>query len=149
MSDAELWVVGPHRLPSDALVRAAPPGTRFVARFVTDPELPAYFRRADLVVMPYRAIEASGVLFTALAFGRPILASAVGGSLDVGEMGAAELVPAGDAQALRAAIVRLLADDAARERLAAGARAAAAGPYSWHAIAERTAALYRRLVGGA
>ena len=42
---------------------------RFVERFITDPEIPAYFRRADVVVLPYREIEQSGVLYTALAFG--------------------------------------------------------------------------------
>ena len=42
---------------------------RFVDRFVTDPEIPAYFRRADVVVLPYRRIDQSGVL-TALAFAK-------------------------------------------------------------------------------
>ena len=32
-------------------------------------------QRADVVALPYRAIEQSGVLYTALAFGRPIVAS--------------------------------------------------------------------------
>ena len=57
---------------------------RFVARFVDDPEIPAIFRRADLVVLPYRDAEQSGVLYTALAFGKPIVASAVGGFPEVG-----------------------------------------------------------------
>ena len=56
---------------SRALRATAPPGVRFVERFVADEEIPALFRRADLVVLPYREIDQSGVLFTALAFGRP------------------------------------------------------------------------------
>ena len=144
---AELWVVGLPKMPVEPLVRAAPPGVRLLPRFVTDPELPAFFRRADLVVLPYRAIEASGVLFSALAFGRPVLATAVGGFLDVARLGAAELVPPGDPAALHAGLERLLADASARERLAAGARAAAAGPLSWDAVAARSLALYRRLLG--
>ena len=39
----------------------------------------ACFARADLVVLPYREIDQSGVLFTALAFGKPLLLSDVGG----------------------------------------------------------------------
>jgi glycosyltransferase involved in cell wall biosynthesis len=121
---------------------------RFVPRFITDPEIPAYFRRADLVVLPYREIDQSGVLFTALAFGRPLLMSSVGGFPEVAAHGAGELVPPGDAAALHAALERLLGDPAARERLAAGARAAAAGPYAWDEIGRRTLALYESLVRG-
>ena len=143
--DAELWVVGLPQMPTDELMRDPPPGVRFVPRFITDPELPAFFRRADLVVMPYRRIEASGVLFSALAFGRPILASAVGGFLDAAALGAVALAPPEDPAALHAELARLLADAEARARLAAGARAAAAGPYSWDAVARETLALYARL----
>ena len=47
-----------------------------VPRFVSDPEIPAFFRRADVVVLPYREIDQSGVLFTAMAFGRAVVLSA-------------------------------------------------------------------------
>src|SRR6185312_9379115 len=114
-------------------------------RGIADAELPAFFRRADLVVLPYREIDQSGVLFTALAFGKPLLLSAVGGFPEVAATGAADLVPPGDAAALHDALARLLADPAARARLAAAARAAAAGPYSWDAIAAQHLALYETL----
>ena len=81
----------------------APPNVRFVPRFITDGELPAYFQRAALVVLPYREIDQSGVLFTALAFGKPLLLSDVGGFPEIAATGAARTVPAGDALALRAA----------------------------------------------
>ena len=144
--DAELWVAGLPRMPTQPLMADPPARTRFVPRFITDAELPAFFRRADLVVLPYRSIEASGVVYTALAFGRPILATAVGGFHDIGAVGAAQLVAPSDPRALRDALEHLLADDAERERLAAGARAAAAGPYSWDAVAMQTLRLYERLV---
>ena len=145
MTGGELWVAGLPRMPTQHLMSEPPPRTRFIPRFITDAELPAFFRRADVVVLPYRSIEASGVVYTALAFGKPIIATAVGGFLDIGASGAAELVPPADAGALAEALERLLGDDEARERLAAGARAAAAGPYSWDAVARRTLALYERL----
>lgn len=149
ITGAELWVAGLPKMPTRELMADPPPGTRFIPRFITDAQLPAFFRRADLVVLPYRSIEASGVLFTALAFGRPIVATAVGGFHDAGAVGAARLVPPGNPAALREALGALLRDDAARERLAAGARAAAAGPYSWDAIARQTLALYGRLAASA
>jgi glycosyltransferase involved in cell wall biosynthesis len=145
IDDAELWIVGLPKTDLTPLRTAAPPGVRFVPRFVADEEIPALFRRADLVVLPYREIDQSGVLFTALGFATPLLLSAVGGFPEVAATGAAELVPPGDAPALHEALVRLLADPAARERLGAAARAAAAGPYAWDAIAAQHLALYAAL----
>lgn len=145
VEDAELWVVGLPKMDVGPLRAAAPPSVRFVPRFVGDREIPAFFRRADLVVLPYREIDQSGVLFTALAFGTPLLLSAVGGFPEVAASGAAELVPPGDAAALHVALTRLLADQAARERLGTAAREAAATTYSWDAIAARHVALYERL----
>ncbi len=102
---------------------------RFVERFVPDPELAAYLRRADLVALPYRNIDQSGVLSSALAFGKPIVMSAVGGFAEVAEdHGAARLVPPEDPAALAGAINELLADGTARAALAEAAGRAAAGP---------------------
>jgi len=143
---AELWIAGaPRGVDLAALRAAAPANVRFVARFVGDPEVPALFRRADLVVLPYLEIDQSGVLFTALAFGTPILASAVGGFPEVAAHGAAELVAPGDPAALHAALRALLADPARREALATAARRAAEEEYGWPAIARRHLALYRSL----
>jgi glycosyltransferase involved in cell wall biosynthesis len=144
---AELWIVGPPRMDIAPLRAAAPPSVRFVPRFVGDAELPGYFCRADLVVLPYREIEQSGVLFTALAFGKPLLLSDVGGFAEVAAGGLARAVPPGDSAALRAALEQLLGDAGAREALAARSRAASAGEYGWERIAQRTLALYRSLLG--
>ena len=143
--EAELWIVGMPRMDTAPLRAAAPANVRWVSRFVTDDEVAAYFRRADLVVLPYREIDQSGVLFTALAFGAPLVLSAVGGFPEVAADGAAALVAPGDAGALAGELRRLLADDGARAALAAGARAAAAGRYSWDAIAAAHLALYESL----
>ena len=113
---AELWVVGMPRMDMAPLRRLAEgcAGTvRFVERFITDPEIPAYFRRAEVVVLPYREIEQSGVLYTALAFGNAIVASAVGGFVEVGERdGALRLVPPGAPEPLAQALTELVADPA-------------------------------------
>jgi glycosyltransferase involved in cell wall biosynthesis len=146
---AELWIAGMPRMDISALRAAAPANVRFVPRFIGDEELAPYFRRADLVVLPYREIDQSGVLFTALAFARPLLLSDVGGFPEIARSGAARTFPAGDASALRAALHELLADSAAREQLAEQARLAAAGPYSWAHVARRSAELYERLLDDA
>ena len=148
---AELWVVGrPLGISLDPLrelAATAPGRVRFVPRFVSDRELPAYFRRADLVVLPHRDAEQSGVLYVALAFAKAIVMSAVGGFPEVAAHGAGRLVPPGDPAELAAALNELLADRIARERLAETAARVAAGPYSWDAVAAQTMALYRGLIG--
>jgi glycosyltransferase involved in cell wall biosynthesis len=143
---AELWIAGAPRMDISPLRAAAPPGVRFVPRFVGDHELPAYFRRADLVVLPYREIDQSGVLFTALAFGKPLLLSDVGGFPEIAATGAARTFPAGDAPALHDALRELLDDPHALAAIAARTRAVAAGPYSWEAIGRRTFELYDALL---
>jgi glycosyltransferase involved in cell wall biosynthesis len=143
---AELWIVGMPRFDVAPLSAMAPSSVRFVQRFVPDAELPAYFRRADLVVLPYREADQSGVLFTALAFGRPLLLSDVGGFPEIAATGAARTVPAGNPAALREALRELLGDPVRLAEMAAHARAVAAGPYSWEAVAQAHLKLYERLL---
>ena len=145
----ELWIVGNPRMdvaPLRELAEQAPGRVRFVTRFVEDAQIPAIFRRADLLVLPYLDAEHSGVLYTGLAFGKPMVLSAVGGFPEVAETGAARLVPPGEVPALAAALEELVGDEAARRDLAAAATRAAAGPFSWDEAARRTLDLYRELL---
>lgn len=78
---AELWVVGRTLGVSleDLRARAGGARVRFVPRYVSDRELPAYMRRADLLALPHRGVDVSGVLFAGLAFGKAMALSDVGG----------------------------------------------------------------------
>jgi glycosyltransferase involved in cell wall biosynthesis len=146
---AELWIVGNPRMdvePLRALAAEAGGRVRFVTRFVEDAEIPAIFRRADLLALPYLDAEHSGVLYTGLAFGKPLLLSAVGGFPEVAATGAARLVAPGDDAELATALAELVGDEAARAELAAAARRAAAGPFSWEHAARLTLDLYRDLI---
>jgi glycosyltransferase involved in cell wall biosynthesis len=143
---AELWIVGAARMDIAPLRAAAPPGVRFVERFVSEGEAAALFRRADLAVLPYREIEQSGVLFTALGFGVPLVLSDVGGFADIGAAGAAELVAPGDPAELHDALAGLLADPARRANLAMAALRLADESHGWDAIARAHLALYETLL---
>jgi len=145
--DAELWLAGMPRMDVGPLRAAAPAGVRWVPRFVTGAELAALFRRAALAVLPYREIDQSGVLFTALAFGVPLLLTRVGGFSELEPTKAAALVAPGDAAALAGALRELLGDPERLSAMAAAARAAAApdGPFGWDAIARRHLKLYAEL----
>lgn len=149
---AELWIVGLPHLPLDELearARGARGRVRFIPRFVDDAEVPALFRRADVVALPYRQIDQSGVLNVALAFGKPLVLSRVGGFTELGEEhGAALLVEPGDVDGLRTALRSLVEDPAARARLSAAAAAAAGDHLSWDAAARRTLEVYRTVLGG-
>jgi glycosyltransferase involved in cell wall biosynthesis len=145
----ELWIVGNPRMdvePLRQLAEQAPGRVRFLTRFVDDAEIPAIFRRADLLVLPYLDAEHSGVLYTGLAFGKPMILSAVGGFPEVAETGAAELVSPGEPAALHLTLAELLRDEAKRASLAQHAAAAAAGPYSWERAAQVTLAAYEALL---
>jgi glycosyltransferase involved in cell wall biosynthesis len=142
---AELWVVGMPRMDISPLRAAASPSVRFVPRFVSDAEAAACFARADLLVLPYREIDQSGVAFTALGAGVPMLLSDVGGFPELAATGAACTFPAGDSASLRDALRELLSDPETLTAMAERAHAAASGPYSWDAVARRTLDLYESL----
>jgi glycosyltransferase involved in cell wall biosynthesis len=145
---AELWIVGMPRMDLAALRATAPAGVRWLTRFISDAEILAVMRRASLLVLPYREIDQSGVAFTGLGAGVPLLLSDVGGFPELAATGAARTFPAGDSAALGEALRNLLADHAALADMGERARAEAAGDYTWDSIAQRTLALYRRLLGG-
>jgi D-inositol-3-phosphate glycosyltransferase len=79
----------------------------------------------------------------AMAHGRPVVAAAVGGLLDlVTDEETGLLVPPRDVPALREALKRLLADGELRTRLGANARRRAQEELSWDRVTDRTLAAY-------
>ncbi len=146
---AELWIVGNPRMdiePLRARAKGLPGKVRWLPRFIHDDEIPAIMRRADLLVLPYRDGEQSGVLYTGLAFEKPMVISNVGGLGDVArEHDAAKLVEPGDVAALAGALTELTGDESARRALAGRAAAAARGPFAWDSIARETLDLYREV----
>jgi glycosyltransferase involved in cell wall biosynthesis len=111
--------------------------------FVSHQELDRLYEHAAVVACPsYR--EGFGVVCAeAMAHGRPVVASAVGGLLDLvidGETGI--LVPPGDVGALRDALRRLLEDPDLRRRMGEAGRARVRERFSWNAVTDATLAAY-------
>jgi len=148
IENARLIVAGMPRMDISGLRAALPPGATLEPWYLSDAEMAQHFERAALVVLPYREIDQSGVLFTALAFGKPMLLSDVGGFPEIARTGAARTFRAGDQAALHNALVELLADHSALSEMGERARAAAAGPYSWREAARSTLELYEMLIEG-
>jgi type III pantothenate kinase len=116
--------------------------------FVPPAALGAYYERAAVVVCPSRREGYGVVAREAMAYGRPVVASAVGGLLDAVEDGVTGLlVPPRDPAALRAAVERLLGDAELRNRLGEAARDKAGRELSWDRATEATLDAYRAAVG--
>jgi glycosyltransferase involved in cell wall biosynthesis len=129
----------------DGPLRARVPAAR---GFVPHGELQGLFARAAVVACPSRREGFGVTCLEAMAHGRPVVASGVGGLRDLvvdGETGI--LVPARDADALRAALERLLGDAGLRRRLGVAGRERARKHFSWDVVTEATLGAYADAVG--
>lgn len=92
----------------EALVRQHPCRERILYRpgFIANAELASYFRAADVLVLPYRHIDQSGVLFLAFRFELPVVAFDVGALGEYVGSDAGVLVPGATAQDLAEGIER-------------------------------------------
>ena len=89
-----------------------------------DPRLRALYARADVFALPTRADVSSWVALEAMATGRPVITTRMGGIPDIvrdGETGL--LIEPGDGVALAGAMETLLGDEALRRRMGAAGRA--------------------------
>jgi glycosyltransferase involved in cell wall biosynthesis len=114
--------------------------------YVPDADVPALFASSTVVVCPYRELDSSGVLATALGHGRPAVVTDVGslGTI-VREFEAGRVVAPEDPDALAAACVELLTSAAALASAAAGARKARA-TLTWDAAAAEHERLYEVVI---
>jgi glycosyltransferase involved in cell wall biosynthesis len=115
--------------------------------FVPGNEVGTFFAAADVVALPYLEASSSGVLLTAYVFGRPVVATAVGGLgelVDVGESGM--LVPARDPEALGEALGALLGDPRLAERMGSRGLELTEQRFSWAGMARRLDVIYRELL---
>jgi glycosyltransferase involved in cell wall biosynthesis len=101
-----------------------------------------------VVVVPSRSEGFGVVCAEAMAHGKAVVAGATGGLLGLvrdGETGL--LVEPGDPQALRAAIDRLLADQALRDRLGRNAREWITELCGWESVLDKTLETYADVTG--
>jgi glycosyltransferase involved in cell wall biosynthesis len=128
----------PRAIVGDGPLRASAPEA---TGFVPPEAMGMYYERAAVVCTPSRREGYGMTAREAMAYGRPVVATPVGGLADLGE-GAVLVGPSG----LRAAIAELLADPARRVALGARARETALASFSPVASADALVAAYRRAV---
>lgn len=114
-----------------------------VTGFLPHREVPRLLAAAQVAVLPSRYEELGTALVEAMAAGRPVVASRVGGIPELVRDGVdGLLVPPEDPVALAAAISRLLADPVLAAELGANGRARVAG-HDWAVLAGRILDIYR------
>ncbi len=110
-------------------------------------EIPHIFRRADLVVLPYNQVSQSGVILSAYSFGKPVVATSVGGMPELVQEGKTGfLVPPDNPLALAKAVAGLLKDDNLREEMGSNALEYINKECSWQTIARQTEEIYHELL---
>jgi glycosyltransferase involved in cell wall biosynthesis len=144
LPDARLLVAGDPAMPLDGL-RAAE-RVEWRLGYLPQPELDRALGDATVALFPYRAeLDQSGALLQALGAGLPAVVYDVGGLAEtVRAYGAGRVVPAGDIDALTAAVADLLGNS---EQLAAARAGAerARDELTWDRAAADHLALYREL----
>lgn len=109
-------------------------------------DVPALLEATDLVVHPSHFDALPTSLIEALAAGRPIVATAVGGIPEIVTPDAGRLVPPGTPGALAGALLELAADPAARARLGTAGRRRYEQEFEAGAWAARLHGHYRRVL---
>jgi glycosyltransferase involved in cell wall biosynthesis len=116
--------------------------------FVDNQSAMQIIRKADIMVMPsYK--EAFGVAaLDAASYGIPVIAGDVGGVPEIVEDGVSGiLIPPGNPDALKEAIVRLGADGQLREKMGTAARKIAREKYNFEDCLDKMEGLYRKMAG--
>lgn len=121
---------------------------KVINNFISMPDLADLLSSCEISVCPYTDATQSGVIMTCFALGKPVVASAVGGLVEMIEEGKSGLlVPPKDAEALASAIVSLLKDDKRKQNMSDYIiDEYFKGKRSWSAIANRYLKYYTRIL---
>ena len=111
--------------------------------YVSDEKRADLFRRASVVVLPYTEASQSGVIPIAYHFGKPVVATDVGGLPDMVEHGRTGLlVPPRDANALAEALILLLQNKELRRQYAENGRRKMSTECAPEIVARKTRNVY-------
>lgn len=111
--------------------------------YVPDEEVGYYFSSANVVAIPYTEAYQSAVLYMAYSFGKPVVASAVGGLVEVVEDGVTGLlVPPSDVDQLAQALGIILQNEQNSREMGEKGRLLVETKFGWSEIAKKTANIY-------
>lgn len=131
----------------DAWLRRCGPDQEILfTGFITDEEVSVLFEEADFFAFPTLADTYPLAVLEALAHGKPVLASRVGGIPYQVDEDRGRLIEPGDIEAWRRALSDVLGDPAALSRLTEGAMASAGRCFSWENAASSALDVYRKML---
>lgn len=119
---------------------------RFDLRYIPDEALTDYLQAADLVVFPYRKIDASGALALAIEAEKPIVASHIGVFAEAPAREHLLLVEPENVEALARSLKQLIDRPHAREELRQRTLRLKAGMRTWPDFARECLTVYQRLI---
>jgi len=116
-------------------------------RFITDDEVPIFFQRAKIVILPHIECTQTGIIPIAYAFKKPVITTNVGSIpelVDDGKTGF--IVPPMDPKALKNMIINLLSDEHLRMEMGENAYIKMRKDMSWEKISNNLIKIYKKIV---
>ena len=136
---------GPLRAGLETLIRGL--GIESNIRMIEKRSAAAAISAMDVVVVPSIYEGCSNVILEAMAMGKPVIASQVGGNPELVQGGSTGMLfPVGDARALAAAIFALAKDEESRRRMSEAALVLVRKHFTLGAMVVRTEAVYQNLM---
>ena len=121
-------------------------------QFIPDEEIELYLKAADVLVLPYKEIFQSGVLFLAYSFGLPVVATDVGSfRAEIVEGSTGFLCQPGDSAELAKAIEMYFGSDLFKnlDTRRQDIKDYADAHHSWNSVADLTRNAYVEMLGRA
>lgn len=113
-------------------------------KFIPDEEVPFFFQRAKVIILPYIEGTQTGIIPIAYAFKKPVVVTNVGSISEFVYDGKTGLiVTPKDEKALATAIIKLLKDDQLRKQMGENAYKMMKEELSWDKITEKTIKVYK------
>ncbi|MDP2923551.1 MAG: glycosyltransferase family 4 protein [Candidatus Omnitrophota bacterium] len=121
---------------------------QIINRYIPNKELTELIQKSTIVVCPYTDATQSGVIMTAYAFNKPVVATNVGGIPEIVDDGVTGLlVPPRNSQKLAETITDLLRNPEKRNKMAENIRKKVnEGKFSWDLIAKETIEVYKKTI---
>jgi glycosyltransferase involved in cell wall biosynthesis len=134
-------------LHEQAAASATPERIIFDTRYIPLEEVAPLMRLADVVVFPYQSSTQSGSLQIAYSFGRPVVATNVGGLVETVEEGKTGfLVPPDDPNLMAERVLSILNDPRLAAEMGQYSKLVSETRFSWKIVAQTVGGVYRSLL---
>jgi D-inositol-3-phosphate glycosyltransferase len=116
-------------------------------RYIPDEEVKEYFAKADIVILPYRAIYQSGVLLLTLSYGKPVICSNLNAFKEIISDGNNGLTFQSENEFdLAKKIISLIENPSLVEKIRKNAHQTIKKEYNWKNIGKKTKLFYNAVL---